>query len=133
MNLKNENGVTLTALIITIVILIILAGTVMITTMDNNTINRAEQTTIDSSKNEVENALRNYVAFEEQKILMEGDYSASVSRDDLVGEILEKVEDGSNTYYFITSNALDEFGIRANMRIGKKSFKYKSNYRFFWR
>lgn len=133
MNLKNENGVTLTALIITIVILIILAGTVMITTMDNNTINRAEQTTIDSSKNEVENALRNYVAFEEQKILMEGDYSASVSRDDLVGEILEKVEDGSNTYYFITSNALDEFGIKGNMRIWKNSFKYKSNYGCFWR
>ena len=105
----------------------------MITTIDNNTINRAEQTTIDSSKNEVENALRNYVAFEEQKILMEGDYSASVSRDDLGGEILEKVEDGSNTYYFITSNALDEFGIKGNMRIWKNSFKYKSNYRCFWR
>ena len=78
---NKERGITLIALVITIVILIILASVVLVVTIDTGLIGIADESVIKNGIVEVETAYSKYVANHEKDMILSGDYSGKVNME----------------------------------------------------
>ncbi|MBR6504700.1 MAG: type II secretion system protein [Clostridia bacterium] len=84
MNIKNEKGVTLVALIVTIIVMIILASIAISASIGNNgLIEQTKVGTIKASIREVQEALDTYILLKDKELIKNGDYSG-VKPNDLI-------------------------------------------------
>lgn len=100
MNIKNENGITLISLAVTIVVLTILASIVISASVgDNGLIDETRIATIKASIREVEEAIDTHILLKEKGKIQSGNLE-KVTLDELVGDILseESDQDGYNMY-----------------------------------
>lgn len=100
MNIKNENGITLISLAVTIVVLTILASIVISASVgDNGLIDETRIATIKASIREVEEAIDTHILLKEKGKIQSGNLE-KVTPDELVGDILseESDQDGYNMY-----------------------------------
>ena len=102
---NKERGITLIALVITIVILIILASVVLVVTIDTGLIGIADEKIIKNGIVEVETAYSKYVANHEKDMILSGDYSGKVNMEYLVTQGIfnkYKAPERENVYYILT-------------------------------
>ena len=94
-NLKNkyEKGITLIALIITIIVLLILAGiTIATLSGDNGIISNSIDSQVETELSQLQEKLNRYKLKNEGERIGEGDYSGEMSNNDLINDgILKKV------------------------------------------
>lgn len=117
MNIKNENGITLLALVVTIVVMIILASIAISASVgDNGLINETKEATIKASIREVQEALDVYILLKDKEEIQSGNLTG-IETSDLSSVI---TLDAGNVY---TVN-LTELDIKGDYgRDGKGVFK----------
>jgi len=114
MNFRNEKGITLIALGVTIVVMAILATiTITATVGDEGVVNQAQIGTIKASIREVEEALDTYILLKEKEKIQNGDFT-DVTLEELVevGILGTGVINAGYTEYVITN--LDELNIKGD-------------------
>lgn len=115
---NKERGITLIALVITIVILIILASVVLVVTIDTGLIGIADESVIKNGIVEVETAYSKYVANLEKDMILSGDYSGKVNMEYLVTQGIfnkYKAPERENVYYILHGKGFEELGLEGDL------------------
>ena len=125
--MTSEKGITIVALIITIIIMLILAGvTLKGITQENGIINRAKDSEILTSLKDVDEALEQYNLLKIKEKIKQGDYRNDIDLEQLVEDgVLKKVEveDTLRTIGIITD--LNKIGIQG--KLGKNGTNVEKN------
>ena len=114
--IKKQKGVTMVALVVTIVVLIILAGiSIAVFRGDNGIVERAIDSQVETELSQLQETLNKYKARYEKERIGDGDYSGQMDNADLLEEgILKKisVKENDMTLGIIF---LDKLGINSNL------------------
>ncbi len=119
--LKETKGITIIALVVTIVILLILAGiSVALLTGNNGLIENASEAEIKAALAEVREQLDLYKIQGEGERIRNGDYSGEMSNEELIGTIYAQgfMQDTYRTIGIIKANGLKE-ELNCGTKLGK--------------
>ena len=122
---KEIRGITIIALVVTIVILLILAGISIATlTGDNGLIKNASEAEIKAALAEVREQLDLYKIQGERERIKDGDYSGEMSNEELIGAIYAQgfMGDTYRTVGIIKANSLKE-ELNCGTKLGKSEQK----------
>lgn len=133
MNIKNESGITLIALVTTIIVMLIL-GTIIISASvgDNGLIKQAEEGVIKASIREVEEALNAHILLKEKDKIKNGDFSKvklnELKEEGILQEAIKAPVYLNDEYKVLAYKVkeLDELGIKGDY--GKGSGKNDAFY-----
>lgn len=137
MNFKNEKGVTLLTLVVTIVVMLILASIVITTSVgDNGLIEETKLATIEASVREVEEAIATEILLKDKENIKNGDFENTgisdlkeiYDEEDIEVES-EMVDVDRVTYkiYTITKEGLKKLNIKGEYGNTKGIFRIKEN------
>lgn len=130
MNIKNEKGITLVALVVTIIVMIILASIAISASVgDNGLIKQTQEGVINASKREVEEAIEVKILLKEKEKIKNGDFTdVNISDLELFDEPeTEKIDDITYNIYTITPEDLKELSIEGEYGNTKGVFKIKEH------
>lgn len=110
MNIKNEKGITLVALVITIIVMLILATVTIASTVgEDKIIEQTEDAVIKASEREVEEALEVKLLLKEKEKIKNGDFNG-VKISELT-DIVSPIPGSSGTYR-ITPEGLEILNVK---------------------
>ena len=124
MNIRNENGITLPALIVTVVVMVILAAIAVSASVgDNGVVTKTKESTIKASIREVEEALDAYIMLKEKELIKNGNFNSVT-----IESLIDIVTPETTGVYIINSSGLAKLNIKGNYGKGTKFdvFKIKS-------
>ena len=123
--MRGQNGITIVALIITVIIMLILTGVVINgITKENGLIKGTNEAVILSSLKEVDEALNEYSTKQAGKKIRQGDYSGEMNMQELVDlGILKKIEVGDTLRTIGIIQDLKKIGIKGKLGKGAKKIE----------
>ncbi len=126
--MMKQDGITIVALILTIIILLILAGVVINgISQDNGLVKNANESVILSNLKEVDEALKTYSTAEAGKKIRQGDYSGEMSMEELAEKgILKKVEIEDTLRTIGIVQNLEEIGVKSKLGKGAKKVEQET-------